>query len=169
MPIRIDDDDLRRAMGHLGRALRAPGVNRKIKRQVSARLRKIMKPMVQERKSRVLALPSKGHTQPGGSMRQAIARKVAANTRWTGRDSGVSIVQRARGMPRDFQYAGRAFNREEGWNPQTLGGEIENQQVRPAAWFDGAATGDAPRVRQEIIGALDEVAGTLADEIRRIR
>lgn len=163
--IRIDDSDLRRAMNHLARAMSAEGVNKKIKRQVGANLRKLMKPMVAERQRRVLALPSKSNT----GMRAAIARQTRAAVRWKGRNTGISIIQRARGMPRDFQYAGRMFNREEGWNPTNLGGETEHQQMSPASWFDGAADDDAPRVRREIIGALDEVAGSLADEIRRIR
>lgn len=165
--IRIDDRDLRRAMNHLAKAFRAEGVSKHIKRDVSKRLRSIMAPMVAERKARVLALPSQGRSSP--SMRQAIARKIAANTRWSGRNTGVSIVQRARGMPRDFQYAGRVFNREGGWHPQNLGGEVVTQQIEPANWFDGAATDDYPMVRNEIIQAINDVAGTMADEIRRIR
>lgn len=163
----IDDSDLRQAMLHLARAMRQPGVDKRIKRTVSAKLRKIAKPMAEERKRRVLALPSKGHS--GVSMRHAVARQTRVATRWSGKDAGISVVQRARGMPRDFAYAGRAFNRESGWNPTTLGGEVEHQQMRPASWFDGAAEMDRPVVRREIIGALDEVAGTMAEDIRRIR
>jgi hypothetical protein len=165
--IRIDDRDLRRAMNHLGRAFRAEGVSKDIKRSVSKRLRSILAPMVAERKARVLALPSQGKSKT--SMRQAIARKISANTRWSGRNTGVSIVQRARGMPRDFQYAGRAFNRESGWHPQNLGGTVTTQRMEPTDWFDGASSTDYPMVRQEIIQALDEVAGKMANEIRRIR
>lgn len=167
--IELDDKDLRRAMNLLGRAFNADKANRTIKRSVSKRLRGIMAPMVADRRARVMRLPSKGHSQPGGSMRAAIAKKITANTRWSGKNTGISIVQRARGMPRDFQMAGRAFNREEGWNPKTLGGESQRQQITPAQWFDGADTKDGMRARREITAALEEVAGTMASEIRRIR
>ncbi len=164
--VRLDNDDLVAAMRHLNRAF--AGVDKKIKRQASAKLRKLMRPLAEKRKTAVLRLPSKGHSGP--SMRQAIAKQIRPATRWSGSRGGVSIVQRARGMPRDFPMAGRAFNREEGWNPKNLAGETEHQQVTPAAWFDSEADVKEQRlVRQELIQALDEVAGSLADEIRRTR
>lgn len=167
MVIEIDDRDIRRAMLSLGRALRADGVNKQIKREVSKRLRDIMKPMVDKRKSAVMRLPSKGHV--GASMRAAIAKQTRAATRWSGQQGGVSIVQRARGMPRNFNMAGRMFNRAEGWNPRTLGGEITHQQVRPVAWFDSAADqSEVSHARQEIVQALERTADRLASEIRRI-
>jgi hypothetical protein len=148
--------------------MRASGVSKHIKRDVSKRLRMIMTPMVEKRKAAVRSLPSKGHS--GESMRQAIARQTRAATRWSGKSGGVSVIQRARGMPRDFQFAGRAFNREDGWNPQNLGGVTMHQEVRPAEWFDSQSdSGEARKARHQIIQALDETAGTLADEIRRIR
>ena len=169
MVIRIDDSDLRAAMRHLGRAMNAEGVSRSIKRQTSARLRKIMKPMVDKRRQAVLRLPSSGGSH-GAVMRQAIARQTRAATRWSGKSGGVTIVQRARGMPRGFNMAGRAFNRAEGWHPKNLGGEVEHQQMTPVEWFDAQADVQEARiVRHEIIEALDSAAGTLADEIRRIR
>ena len=164
--IEIRDRDIQDAMRVLGRAFRADKTNRVLKRELMKRLRTVMRPMVEERKARVLALPSKGHSQPGGSMRQAVARKVAANTRWSGDRAGLSIVQRARGMPRDFQYAGRMFNREEGWNPTNLGGVSETQVMRPADWFDGASDGDYPAVRHEVVQAIAEAADSIARDIR---
>lgn len=166
--IKIDDSDLRRAMHHLARAMRAEGVNRKIKRDVSKRLRLLMKPLVEKRRVSVLRLPSRGHT--GEPMRQAIAKQIRASTRWSAKSGGVSIIQRARGMPRGFNMAGRMFNRSEGWYPQNLGGESVHQQMTPVQWFDSEADAAETRlIRRQVIEALDEVAGSLADEIRRIR
>lgn len=163
----LDDRDIRRAMQSLGRAMRAEGVNKDIKRDVSKKLREAMRPMVEKRKAAVLRLPSKGH--PGTAMRQAIAKQIRAATRWSGEQGGVSIVQRARGMPRGFNMAGRMFNRAEGWNPTSLGGERVHQQVKPVEWFDAAQdTGETNRARQEIVSGLEEAAGRLAAEIRRI-
>lgn len=151
--------------------MRAEGVNKSIKREASKKLRKLMRPLVQKRRTRVLNLPngpSYGHS--GEGMRIAIAKQIRAATRWSGKSGGVSVVQRARGMPRGFNMAGRVFNRPEGWNPQNLAGEVRHQQVTPVHWFDGASdAGERNLVRREVIQALDAVAGTLADEIRRIR
>lgn len=166
--IRIDDSDLRRAMNHLARAMRSEKVSKSIKRDTSKRLRMLMRPLVEKRKAAVLRLPSKGHS--GTGMRQAVAKQTRAATRWSGKSGGVSIVQRARGMPRNFNMAGRMFNRAEGWNPKNLAGEIEHQQVTPVEWFDSQAdVAEARVVRHQIVQALDETAGTLANEIRRIR
>lgn len=165
--IQIDDRDLRRAMNVLARAMRSENVSKHIKRDTSKRLRLLMRPLVARRQASVLSLPSSGHT--GVVMRQAIAKQIRAATRWSGKSGGVSVIQRARGMPRNFSQAGRAFNRAEGWSPRNLAGETEHQQMRPVEWFDSVADVQERRlVRQQIIQALDETAGTLANEIRRI-
>lgn len=166
--LELDDSDLRAAMMHLARAMKAEGVSKSIKRNVSKELRQLMQPMVQKRRAAVLALPSKGHS--GDGMRQAIARKTVAATRWSGKNGGISIIQRARGMPREFNMAGRAFNRAVGWNPTTLGGETVHQQMNPVLWFDALAdSAEKAEARHKIIEALDKSAVSLADEIRRIR
>jgi hypothetical protein len=167
MPVRFSDDDLRDAMNHLARAFAKASDGKVLKREVSKKLRGILKPLVDERRARVLGLPGKPHS--GEGMRQAIARQVRGATRWKGKNTGVSIIQRGRGMPRGFRFAGRAFNRETGWNPTTLGGEAVHQQVRPADWFDGAVTHDKPVVRASIVMALEGVADKLGDDIRRTR
>lgn len=163
----MDDRDIRRAMQHLSRAMQSDKAGKQIKRDVGKRLRAMMQPMVNKRKAAVLRLPSHGHT--GAGMRQAVARQIKATTRWSGKSGGVSIVQRARSMPRNFNMAGRAFNRAEGWNPRSLGGEVVHQQMRPVEWFDSQADGgDTRRARHEIVAALEDTAGRLASEIRRV-
>lgn len=165
--ILLDNDDLRDAMNHLARAFAKTSDGKRMKREVSKRLRGILQPLVMERRAAVLRLPSKGHAGP--SMRQAIARQTRAATRWRGKNTGVSIVQRARSMPRSFNMAGRAFNRPEGWSPQNLGGIQVHQEVSPAEWFDSQNRKDRPGVRREVVKAIAEVADKMADDIRRIR
>jgi hypothetical protein len=165
--IEMDDKDIKRVMHALSREMNSSKAGKIIKREVSKRLREIMRPMVEKRKAAVLRLSSKGHVGP--SMRQAIAKQIKATTRWSGQSGGVSIAQKARGMPRSFPMAGRMMNRSEGWNPKSLGGETFHQQVRPVEWFDSQADqGDKTRARHEIVEALEETAGRLASEIRRI-
>lgn len=165
--MRIDDDDMRRAMNHLARVFAKAEDGKLMKRELAKRLRQIVRPLVQERKAAVLALPSKGHA--GQSMRQAIARQTRAATRWRGRNTGISIIQRARGMPRNFNMAGRAFNREMGWTPTTLGGIKEHQQMRPALWFDSKSKTDRPVIRRQIEKAIGDASDKMADDIRRFR
>ena len=160
--IRIDTD-IQTEMRRLGLALKVHSDGKTLKRDVAKRLRKIVGPLAKEQKSRVLRLPSKGHG--GQSMRQAIARQVRAATRWGGKDVGVSVIQRARGMPRDFNMAGRAFNREEGWHPTTLGGEQVHQQATPTKWFDDVTVGVRPEATREIRAAMEDLADKIASSV----
>jgi hypothetical protein len=154
------DTDLKEKMGKLKRAMAAAENGKDIKREIAKELRALMNPLVAEQRARVLRLPSKGgHTQ---SMRQAVARQTKAATRWGGNNMGVSVIQRARAMPRNFQMAGRMFNREEGWNPQTLGGETVHQQVRPTQWFDQPTTGVRGEASHKMHQALDRAADKIA-------
>lgn len=154
------ETDIKQKMAGLRHAMAAGADGKVMKRQLSKRLRGIMLPTEQRMKARVLSLPSKGHKGP--SMRQAIAKQTKAATRWSGKDIGVNIVQRSRAMPRDFRMAGRAFNREQGWNPTNLGGIQEHQQIRPAAWFDSQTVGIRPDAQRAMLHALNETAVILA-------
>lgn len=153
------DSDIREKMAGLKRAMAEGAGGKTMKRTLSAKLRKIAKPIETEMKARVLKLPSKGHSGP--SMRQAVARQTRAATRWSGKNGGVSVVQRGRGMPRNFAMAGRMFNREEGWDPTNLAGVSFHQEMRPASWFDGATPGTRPAAQREIMAALDEAAAII--------
>lgn len=158
------ESDIRAKMTTLAGAFKDGGAPKTMKRELSKRLRTIAKPLETKMKERILRLPSKGHSGP--SMRQAVAQKTRAATRWSGDNIGVSVVQRARGMPRDFRMAGRMFNREEGWNPVNLAGEVLHQQMRPAQWFDGETSGMRPELQQEIIRALDDAAVKIGQSVQ---
>lgn len=158
------DSDISKKMVKLKKAMADASNGKEIKRALSKELRGIMNPIVAKQRARVLSLPSRGHEGP--SMRQAVARQTRAATRFSGRNAGIQIINRARSMPRDFRMAGRAFNREEGWNPQTLGGETIHQEMRPAQWFDEPTKSRSPEVRQKILHALDEAADRIAAKAR---
>lgn len=154
------DSDISKKMIKLKKAMADASNGKEIKRELSKKLRSIMNPIVQQQRAKLLGLPSKGHDGP--SLRQAIARQTKAATRYSGRNAGIQIIQRSRAMPRDFRMAGRMFNREEGWNPTTLGGERIHQEIRPAQWFDGPTKSRSPEVRQQLVRALDEAADRIA-------
>lgn len=158
--ITYDASDIATVMRAINRSMKSADGGKLMKRKLSAKLRKIAKPLVDEQKARVLRLPSKGHSGP--SMRAAIAKQTKASTRWGGKNAGLSIVQRGTAMPRSFRLAGRAFNREAGWNPTNLGGIVEHQQIRPALWFDEPTKAARPAIKHELLVALEEVAGTMA-------
>lgn len=154
------ETDLKEKMVKLKKAMAEAENGKVIKREIAKELRGLLNPLVARQRAAVLRLPSKGgHSQ---SMRQAIARQTKAATKWGGDNVGVQVIQRARSMPRGFQYAGRAFNRAEGWNPSTLGGETVHQQIRPAQWFDSETAGERSEVGQKVHHALDAAAAKMA-------
>lgn len=158
------DSDIKEKMQGLKRAMAAGADGKILKRELSKELRGLLNGLVTKQRSKILSLPSKGHTGP--SVRQAVARQLKAATRWSGQNTGISVIQRARGMPRDFRMAGRMFNREEGWNPTSLGGEQRHQEVSPAQWFDGPTEGVRPEVTRELHRALDRTAAKIAQKAR---
>lgn len=157
------DTDVKQKMAHLQKVMAEASDGKALKRALSAKLRGLAGPLVAAQRARLLSLPSGGHRGP--SMRQAVARQVKATTRWSGREMGVNIKQGTRAMPRNFRMAGRAFNREEGWSPGTLGGETRHQQIRPAQWFDAPTMGKKAEVAQLVREALEEAAATIGSSI----
>lgn len=153
------DSDIKEKMMKLKVAMGEASNGKILKRELSKRLRSLMNPILMEQRAKLLSLPSQGHAGP--SMRQAIARQTKAATRWSGKNAGVQIIQRARAMPRNFNMAGRAFNRAEGWHPTSLGGEVLHQQVRPAKWFDAPTVGQRPHVGRQIHEALEDAAAKI--------
>lgn len=159
------DSDIKLKMAGLRQAMAQAEDGKILKRELAKRLRGILNPLVAQQRARVLALPSKGHRGP--SMRQAIARQTKAATRWSGQNTGVSVIQRTRSMPRDFAMAGRMFNREEGWHPKTIGGEVEHQQIRPAQWFDQGTVDRRQAAAQQVHEALEAAAAKIGQAAKR--
>lgn len=158
------DSDIKEKMLAIKRAMAAGAGGKTLKRDLSKKLRGLMNPLVAEQRRRVLALPSKGGSR--ASLRQAVARQTRGATRWSGQNMGVSVIQRARAMPRGFNMAGRMLNREEGWNPTTLGGETRHQVARPSGWFDSPTHGKREEAARQVHAALEETAAKIASSAR---
>jgi hypothetical protein len=157
------DTDIKQKMTALKKAMSEAADGKILKRELSKELRELLNPVVARQRAKVLALPSKGgHTQ---GMRQAIARQTKAATRWSGRNMGVQVIQRARAMPRNFQMAGRMFNRDEGWNPTSLGGETRHQQVRPTEWFDSETNDVRAKALHQVHQALERTAVKIGQSV----
>lgn len=153
------------ALKDLGRAVAAEADGKTLKRELAKRLRGIMDPLKSEVVRRLMATGGGGH--PGQSMRQAVAKQVRAGVRFSGRNTGVNLVQRARGMPREFPYAGRAMNRDEGWKPRTLGGATAQQYATPAGWFDEPTKDTRADAQRQVKAAMDDMARRLAARAQR--
>lgn len=158
--IELSTDQQRDGLRALGRAFAAESDGKQLKKELAAELRKVVEPIKDRQVRQILAVRSSGHR--GAGIRQAIARQTRAGVRFGGRDVGVNIIQRTRGMPRNFRFAGRAMNRAQGWSPQSLGGVVRQQFARPTGWFDDAGDGmsaDAVRAASQV---MERMAARLA-------
>lgn len=163
--IEFEVDRQRNGLTALSRALAAEADGKALKRDLAKNLRTIMQPLRAQVIRRLMSTGGSSHA--GQSMRDAIARQTRAGVRFSGRNTGVNLVQRARGMPRGFNMAGRAMNRTEGWNPTTLGGTTVHQHARPAEWFDEPTHASVDEARRATQDAMEDMARRLAERARR--
>lgn len=163
--IGFDVDKQRDGLRALSRALAAESDGKALKRDLGKRLRAIMQPLREQVVRRLLSTGGASH--PGERMRDAVARQTRAGVRFSGRNTGVNLVQRTRGMPRGFNMAGRAMNREEGWNPTSLGGTTVHQHATPVEWFDKPTQGSTDGAREAVQAAMEDMAQRIAARAKR--
>lgn len=163
--IELSVDEVGDGLRAVARAVAAEADGKQLKRELAAELRKIAEPLRQRQIQRLMAIPSKGH--PGQGLRDSVARQTKAGVRFSGRNVGVHIQQRARGMPRNFRFAGRALNRAEGWQPQALGGVRIQQFARPVEWFDQPTRGVEADFVRAVHGVIENMARRLAARASR--
>lgn len=158
--IELSVDEQSNGLRALARAVAAESDGKQLKKELAAELRRVVEPIRSRQVARIMSIPSKGH--PGRGLRESVAHQTKAGVRFGGRNVGINIMQRARGMPRNFQFAGRALNRAAGWSPKSLGGVIFHQHARPTEWFDQPGHGagaDAMRAAQQV---MERMAARLA-------
>lgn len=153
------ENDLGTVMRTMGRAFKQAEDGKVLKRELSKRIRKLGAPLAAEQRARVRSLPSSRGGRPG--LRQAVARQTRVATRWSGRNAGVSIIQRARSMPRGFNMAGRMLNRGE-WHPSAFGAAPVTQHVRPTGWFDQPVLEARPLIGRQVREAIEDTAAKIA-------
>lgn len=154
-------DKQRNGLTALSRALAAESDGKALKRDLAKRLRAVMQPVREQVVRRLMSTGGASHE--GQSLRQAVAKQTRAGVRFSGRNTGVNLVQRTRGMPRGFNMAGRAMNRAEGWQAHATA----RQHARPAEWFDQPAKASTDEARRATMEAMEDMARRLAERARR--
>jgi hypothetical protein len=148
----------------LGRALAAESDGKALKRDLAKQLRQVIQPLRAQVLRRLMSIG--GSTHSGSGLRESVGRQTRAGVRFSGKNTGVNLVQRSRGMPRNFPMAGRALNREEGWTPTSLGGTKVHQQATPVEWFDEPAQQSTDEARRAVKQALEDMAQRIANRAR---
>lgn len=162
LEIKIEEE--RNNLQGLARALAAETDGKALKRDLAKQLRQVIQPLRAQVLRRLMSIGGSAHS--GTGLREAVGRQTRAGVRFSGRNTGVNLVQKARGMPRGFNMAGRALNREEGWNPTSLGGTQVHQQATPVEWFDEPTQQSTREARRAVAQALEDMAERIANRAR---
>lgn len=147
----------------IGTALRYEQDGTRIRRQVAAELRQAVEPAVEDAKSRILAMGSSGLAHKGEPLRTAIAAKVKAQARLSGKASGVRVRVATTPNVRGFRLAPRRTNRARGWRHPVYGNRDRwVQQHGPVGWFDNAMHANP----DQYVAAVRRVIEDTAQRIR---
>jgi CubicO group peptidase (beta-lactamase class C family) len=147
----------------IGTALRYEQDGMKIRRQIAAELRKAVEPAIADAKGRITAMHSTGLAHKGEPLRTAIASKVKAQARLSGKASGVRVRVATTPDLRGFRLAPRRANRRGGWRHPVYGNRDRwVHQTGAIGWFDDAMHANPDRY----VAALQQV---IEDAARRIR
>lgn len=138
----------------LGKAFKAEGDGKLLKAEIAAEFKAIAAPVVQQAQSAILGMHSAGLTR-GPSLRQAIASKIKAGIRYSGRNTGVRIYASKKGMPRGFANAPRDTNRDS-WDVRG------RTQTGLPAWFDKPMRATAAATRAAVITAMRRMSERIA-------
>jgi hypothetical protein len=152
------------ALVALRRALDREADGKKLRRELGVNLRKAVAPAVVDAKAAVRALPSVTSGDP--PLREAVASKISAQARQSGRTPGVSIRQSGKGMPRGFRLAGRRLNQSRGWRHPVFGSETWVPQSG-RQWFEPAILRRKGEYRDAVVAAMNDMAERIATGARR--
>jgi hypothetical protein len=154
------------ALKRVAAALYAESDGRTLRRDLGKRIRKALAPAVADARAGILSMPSAGLHAEGGGLRQAIARRVRAQAKLSGRSIGARVRVSKRGMPRGFELAARRTNRRKGWRHPVFGHTDRwVAQVGKPGWFDDPMRRGRPRYRAAVLSAMNEAARRITRKV----
>jgi hypothetical protein len=155
----VTADDLR----DVGTALKYEEDGARLRRALTKELRTAVAPAVAEAKGRVMAMGTAGLPHAGEPLRAAVARRVTAQARLTGRSAGVRVRASKKGMPRGFANAPKRLNAAGGWRHPVFGdADRWVDQTGAPGWFDDPLRARRAEYRQ----AVERAVKDMADRIR---
>lgn len=152
----------------LGRAMRAEEDGKQLRRDLLRELKKIMAPIVSEAKNAATGMQSAGLEHDGEPLRQAIARRIVGETRFSGKATGIRIRAKRKGMPRGFEHAPKRTNASGGWRRPVWGNrEAWVTQIGTPNWFDDVMRDKRPEAREQCLAAMEETARRIKMRVQR--
>jgi hypothetical protein len=154
------------ALKRVAMALRQESDGKALARDLGKNIRKALAPAVAEARAGIRSMPSAGLPVEGGGLRQAIARRIRAQAKLSGRYPGARVRVTKRGMPREFQLAARRTNRRKGWRHPVYGNtDVWTRQLGKPGWFDDPMRRGRPRYRAAVLAALNESARRITRKV----
>ena len=151
--VEVDQGDLRK----LVRALNREADGKELRRDLVEGLKTAVEPFAQLARSSILSMSSSGRYQVEPGLRESIASQIAVEAKTGGRNAGVSVIARKRGMPRGFRNAPKLTNRRT-WRHRVFGMDVwVNQRGKPG-WFDDTLKRADPAAERAAKQAMDNVA-----------
>lgn len=150
-----------------------------MRKEIIRDLRAAIKPAVQEAKSSIMSLESRGlkpgsHKQKGGSIRRSIARQIGTEVSLSTRSAKVKVRVRKRNMPRGFKNAPKAYQLAGGWRhpvyEQRLGKKVQGptrppkwvHQMGKPGWFDVPLRSHRLQYQMAVQQAMNRAADRIA-------
>lgn len=163
LAVKVTSDDLT----HLARILKEEEDGKKLRRELAASLRKASEPVRDAARSAILSMESGGLPHEGEPLRQAIADRVVAEARLSGRSTGATV--KAKRLKTGFIHAPRRTNAPKFRHPvfkRTTAAGVEInvwvEQVGKPRWFDDEMDKNRQRWREGVLEAMNSMAERIA-------
>ena len=154
------------ALKRVALALRAEENGKALARDLGKNIRAALAPAVAEARAGINAMSSQGLPVEGQPLRQAIARRIRAQAKMSGRAPGARVRVSKKGMPRGFELAARRTNRRKGWRHPVFGNtDVWVAQTGRPGWFDDPMRRGRPRYRKAVLAAMNEASRRITRKV----
>lgn len=156
-----------RALQHLARAMRQEADGAELRRDLMRTIKKALEPARDDARTAIKQMHSGGLPHDGEPLREAIARRITVQLKFSGRSAGAAVRAKRRGMPRGFEHAPKRTNRQH-WRHRVYGRDVWVEQVGSPRWFDDTMKDHRQEARAAVVEAMRDMAKRLKGRARRV-
>lgn len=151
-----------REMQAVGRAIRAEGDGKALRRDLMVGLRAAVEPGISKVQGKLQSIPHGGATSASPALGSFLASKVKAQVRLSGRSTGVAVRMAKTPQLRGFAMASRRLNRTH-WRHPVFGRDVWVDQMSPMPdYFDTTLADDRDLYRAAVIEALERMRARMS-------
>jgi hypothetical protein len=136
---------------------------KRLKRELVRNMRDAIEPALDEIRGDLMSMATPGGFETSPALRTSVLNQLETAVRTSGGSPGVRVRIKRRGMPRGFDDAARALNRDGGWSHPAWGRSGTSvEQVGVPGYFDRPLEARADELRAAVADALQEMAERIA-------